>query len=42
MKHIIRKVLKESDDLNWIKDVSGEIPSLNERFKINLSEMFKG
>jgi hypothetical protein len=38
MKHIIRKILKESDDLNWIKDVSGEIPSLNERFKINLSD----
>lgn len=37
MKNLIKKILKESDDLSWIQDVSDEIPPLNERARINLS-----
>lgn len=38
MKDLIKKILKESDDLSWIHDVSDKIPSFDQRTKIKLSD----
>jgi hypothetical protein len=41
MKNLIKKILKESDDLSWIHDVSDKIPSFDQRTRINLSDFLK-
>ncbi len=41
MKNLIKKILKESDELSWIHDVSDKIPDFNQRTRINLSDFLK-
>jgi hypothetical protein len=41
MKNIIRKILKESDDLSWIQDISDEVPNINQRNKISLTVLLE-
>ncbi len=38
MKDIIKKILKESDDLSWVQDVSDEFPSIDQRSRVKLSD----
>jgi hypothetical protein len=37
MKDLIKKILKEGDDLSWISDVSDQVPSFDQRTRIKLS-----
>jgi hypothetical protein len=39
MKDIIKKILKESDDLSWIQDISDEVPSWNDRTKLPIEDL---
>jgi hypothetical protein len=38
MKNLIKKILKESDDLDWMRDVSDTLPSITQRTRIKLSD----
>ena len=41
MKDLIKKILKESDDLSWIHDVSDQLPSFDQRTRVKLSDFLK-
>jgi hypothetical protein len=38
MKHLIKKILRESDDMDWIRQISSSIPPMSDRTKVKFDD----